>query len=704
MPYVINKFNGEPLVVLEDGVLNTSTSIGLLGRNYTGYGETQNENFLHLLENFANANAPSRPIEGQTWFDTARKVLNVYNGSNWERVGAAEYSNVEPRNPAIGSFWLKESSNVLYVWTGEEWGVVGPESAEGFGITRGRSTVLKDSDGVLAPVILLTVNNTIIAIVSSREFTLSLENPIVGFNLIRQGITVSSSFAIFGNLVGKAERADRLETSRTINGVPFDGSSNIVVKSSTVNKLKKGSYIIGSDFDGSLEQTWDIDATPSNIIGKVVARNSNGDFSANTITANIVGNLQGNVTATTGTSNFNIVSANQFIGATLSGNSLTATRLQTPRNINGVLFDGSADISITAPALTLSGNTLNPSVKFSSLTQLGTLSSLSVIEAGITIGTSGQLSILIDSLVPTIKNNSSNIPLQIQITDPGVPGNSTGIWLLPSSISSANGGDSSPTIAPSQNNIVNLGHPSYKFKKTYSDQFIGNVIGNSSTSTQSISSNNISGGSSGAIPYQSGIGQTAMLPPGINGQLLKSAGPNAAPFWDTVAFSNLIPGTNIIGSTYNGSGERTWSVDATSDNTANKIVSRNSTGEISVARVNLTQAPTQPQHAVTKSYVDNNLFVATFGNTVFSIAGFTNQVGSFNNGANYFDVFPPAGKTMSSLIAFIPSIAVIHFAGGVNGDDSMRCTWSNLGDRIRVWVQNTEQRSAPAGNFLALWR
>jgi len=79
-------------------------------------------------------------------------------------------------------------------------------------------------------------------------------------------------------------------------------------------------------------------------------------------------------------------------------------------------------------------------------------------------------------------------------------------------------------------------------------------------------------------------------------------------------------------------------------------------------------------------------------------------VGSWNDARNHFDVFPPSGYSMSSLLAFIPSIAVIHYAGGVNGDDSMRCTWVNLGNRIRVYVQNTEQRSTPAANWLAIWR
>ena len=119
----------------------------------------------------------------------------------------------------------------------------------------------------------------------------------------------------------------------------------------------------------------------------------------------------------------------------------------------------------------------------------------------------------------------------------------------------------------------------------------------------------------------------------------------------------------------------------------------------------LHAAPTNANHAATKNYVDTKVpnLTYTYGNTVYSTASYTNQVGSFNNNANYFDVFPPGGKTMSNLVAFIPSIAVIHYAGDVNRDDSMRCTWEAQADRIRVWVQNTEQRSNPAANYLAIW-
>jgi hypothetical protein len=114
--------------------------------------------------------------------------------------------------------------------------------------------------------------------------------------------------------------------------------------------------------------------------------------------------------------------------------------------------------------------------------------------------------------------------------------------------------------------------------------------------------------------------------------------------------------------------------------------------------------PTDYWHVTNKGYVDNKLPQYTFVSGIsYSTVGFTNQVGSWNFNSNFFDVFPPAGKTMANIVAFIPSIHVIHFAGGVNGDDSMVCTYSYLSNRIRVYVQNTEQRSTPAANYLAIW-
>ena len=80
-----------------------------------------------------------------------------------------------------------------------------------------------------------------------------------------------------------------------------------------------------------------------------------------------------------------------------TGNAATATTLQTPRNINGVSFNGSADITVTAAAGTLSGATLASGVTASSLTSVGTLSALTVTGAA----TAGKL-------VPTANTVTGN--------------------------------------------------------------------------------------------------------------------------------------------------------------------------------------------------------------------------------------------------------------------------------------------------------
>ncbi len=53
MAYIVNRYNGTQLTVVEDGTIDQTTDIKFVGRNYSGYGEVQNENYLHLLESFS---------------------------------------------------------------------------------------------------------------------------------------------------------------------------------------------------------------------------------------------------------------------------------------------------------------------------------------------------------------------------------------------------------------------------------------------------------------------------------------------------------------------------------------------------------------------------------------------------------------------------------------------------------------------------
>ena len=97
MSYILNKTDGTLLVTLVDGSIDTtSTDITLVGRNYKGFGEFINENYIKMLENFSSSSAPTNPLKGQLWYDTADARLKIFNGSDWKVAGGPIVSNKEP--------------------------------------------------------------------------------------------------------------------------------------------------------------------------------------------------------------------------------------------------------------------------------------------------------------------------------------------------------------------------------------------------------------------------------------------------------------------------------------------------------------------------------------------------------------------------------------------------------------------------------
>jgi hypothetical protein len=474
MPYIINKYNGSELVVLQDGTLDTSTSIGLLGRNYVGYGEVQNENFLFLLENFAGTNPPARAVEGQTWYDSVNNKLNTYDGTNWVPVGAATASENAPSGPTEGALWFKISTKQLYVYSNiSGWILVGPEGVSGFGETRIKAAILRDINSVNHAVLLVLVNDEVLSIHSSDTFTINTLDAITGFNELQKGVTLSTNTLISGNLLGNSTTATRLQTGRFINGAYFDGNNDITITANTAAILTRGTYLTGSNFNGSAAVTWEVDASSTNTIGKVVARDSTGSFAGGTITADqFIGPLTGNVTAISGTSTFYSLVANNIQGFTFSGLASQASTLAPGRAINGVQFNGSQDITVTASASTLSGATLASGIVNSSLTSVGTLTGVSVTDAGATIGDAGEIHLFINGNSPTLAI-TNGLGFAITINDAFQTGDEASFEFISSSVALANGGTSDPTFVGDANSKCNIGLPGRTFGSVYADVFNG---------------------------------------------------------------------------------------------------------------------------------------------------------------------------------------------------------------------------------------
>ena len=216
MSYQVNRFNGTLITTVADGTIDSSTDLRLIGKNYAGYGEVQNENFLHLLENFANTTAPPKKLSGQIWYDTANKKLKFYDGSIFRVAGGAEVSSTAPSGLTVGDFWWDTSSSQLYSWAGHAYVLVGPVIAPDLGASAVIAQVVKDTLDLNHTILKIVAGSKVIEIISADAFTLKSEvNPIPDFTVIKKGVTLAKTNAIgvsSDNYVywGTASNADRL--------------------------------------------------------------------------------------------------------------------------------------------------------------------------------------------------------------------------------------------------------------------------------------------------------------------------------------------------------------------------------------------------------------------------------------------------------------------------------------------------------------
>lgn len=211
MSYKVNKTNGDLLIDLLDGTIDEdTTNLTLIGRNYTGFGEFLNENFVKLLENFANVDAPDAPIAGQVWYDTSTQKLKVYNGEEWVEAGSPFVQREQPQMVA-GDLWINNLTNQFYFFDGEDLVLVGPVYTAEQGKSGFEVISLRDTQNRLRSVIELWIAGSRAAIISNLTFTPLAGQEIAGITGdVQKGINVIDESTF--KFVGTASNAENLVT------------------------------------------------------------------------------------------------------------------------------------------------------------------------------------------------------------------------------------------------------------------------------------------------------------------------------------------------------------------------------------------------------------------------------------------------------------------------------------------------------------
>lgn len=251
MAYTINLTDGTIFATIADGTINTQSSMTLVGKNYAGYGEFLDENFIHLLENGSNTTAPSAPLEGQIWWDSGSSILNVYSGSAWKRIGGATSSATAPSGATseAGDLWYDSTNAQLKVYTGSAWLLVGPAFTAGTGTTGAIVDTIVDNTSVSHVVIKFFVEDSVVAIMS-KDATFTPQSSISGFTTVRPGMTMATTVGgqtpLFQGTATDSQLLDGIDSTGFLSATSNDSTTG------TLGVLNDSGLTVGVDQDAKL--------------------------------------------------------------------------------------------------------------------------------------------------------------------------------------------------------------------------------------------------------------------------------------------------------------------------------------------------------------------------------------------------------------------------------------------------------------------
>ena len=360
MAYTVNKTNSSAspnAYTVQDNVINTQTDLSFVGKGYAGYGESINENFLQLLENFSNSSAPTKPITGQLWWDSTNSKLQVYNGTAFQSAsGSAPYQATAPGGLSAGDIWIDSDTGQMYFYNGTASVLVGPPSSTG--TTNGFTfDSILDSTDSTQNITKLFNDGNLIAIISEDEFT--PKTTLSGFATIKKGITLTTAIsdtkfqgtatdsdALGGVAAANYLRSNANDTTSGTLGVVNDTGITVGTDSDLSVTVDSTGIIIANTVvdtditfkvnDGGVTTTiMTVDGSLSRVGIGTTTPSTKLDISGTTTSTAFAGPLTGNVTGNVASSG-----ANTMGTLTLSGTLTTQNILPTA--------DASYDIGSTS--------------------------------------------------------------------------------------------------------------------------------------------------------------------------------------------------------------------------------------------------------------------------------------------------------------------------------------------------------------------
>lgn len=230
MAYIINKTNGDVLTEVPDSLSDqTTTSLTLFGKDFPLYGEFLNENFIHLLENFAGTTQPTTPLPGQLWFDTSVNQLKVHDGLWFKSTSGVIIAASAPSNIGPGDLWLDSKNTQLYFNDGKQNNLLGPVYTDSQKFSGFRTETVMADDNQYFVIVSMWVGGDAIGVYSTSTFKLatsiySLTDIGIGFNAVP-----NSKF------LGTASYAESLKDPTTGTAIPY---ADVINTTKLENRVK----------------------------------------------------------------------------------------------------------------------------------------------------------------------------------------------------------------------------------------------------------------------------------------------------------------------------------------------------------------------------------------------------------------------------------------------------------------------------------